>query len=92
MTTIMHIKTDKALKQRMDKLAKANGLTLTALVNLSIRQTLNMGTISLEEPMEFNQKTQKELDKRLRDVRAGKNLAGPFENMEAMIKSLGLEV
>ena len=88
----MHIKTDKALKQRMDKLAKANGLTLTALVNLSIRQTLNMGTISLEEPMEFNQKTQKELDKRLRDVRAGKNLAGPFENMEAMIKSLGLEV
>lgn len=92
MTTIMHIKTDSALKQRAEKLAHANSLTLTAFVNLSIRQTLNTGNITLEEPLEFNKKTQKELDKRLKDVKAGKNLAGPFNNMEEMIKSLGLEV
>ena len=87
----MHIKTDKALKQRAEKIAKANGLTLTALVNLSIRQTINTGTVTLEEPLEFNKKTQKELDKRLRDVKAGKNLSPVFDNMEDAIKYLGLE-
>mgnify|MGYP001588543014 CR=1 FL=1 len=91
MTTIMHIKTDKSLKERAESIAKANGLTLTAFVNISIRQIINTGNITLEEPLEFNKKTQKELDKRLKDVKAGKNLSPVFNKMEDAIRYLGLE-
>ena len=85
MITTLHIKTDKKVKERAEKLAKDNGITLTALINLSLRQTINFGKIALyaeTENLEPNEGTKKILREALKDVRAGKNLSPRFASAE----------
>ena len=91
MTTTIHIKTDKKIKERADKFAKANGVTLTTFVNLSLKQSLDMGRIILksnEDTYEPNEKTRKELKKILSDIKTGKNLSPAFSNMDDAFKWL----
>ena len=85
MTTTIHIKTDKKVREEAEKLAKANGLTLTALINLSLRQTLNFGRIALYPPtesLEPNAATKKILREAMRDAKAGRNMSPAFANAE----------
>jgi len=90
MTTTLHIKTDKKVKERAEKFAKHYGLTLTALVNLSLHQTLEQGQLNLNLPEVPNKKTARELKQMERDIKAGRNLVGPFtsaEEMDAYLKA-----
>lgn len=88
MTTTLHIKTDKKVKERAEKFAKANGITVTALVNLSLHQVLNSGRLVIEEPLEPNAKTAKELKRIIKDADQGKNMSPVFSSVEAMDKYL----
>ena len=87
MTTTLHIKTDKKIKDQAKKFAKANGITITALVNLSLRQIINNQSVP-ELPEIPNAQTAKALRQAMKDSKTGKNMSPKFNNMEDAIKYL----
>ena len=87
-TTVINIKTDKVLKSDAQKLAKNFGLPLSAIVNIYLRDFVREKRVVFSEPPMPNAKTRKILDQALKDIKQGKNLIGPFETAEEMMKSL----
>ena len=87
-TTVINIKTDKNLKKDAQTRAKNFGLPLSAIVNTYLREFVREKRIVFSEPPTPNTKTRKILDQALKDIKQGKNLVGPFESAEEMMKSL----
>jgi len=87
-TTVINIKTDKNLKKDAQALAKNFGLPLSAIVNTYLREFVREKRVVFSEPPMPNAKTRKILDQALKDIKQGKNLVGPFETAEEMMKSL----
>ena len=77
MDTTMLIKTNKVLKQRAQKLAKKMGLPLGTLVNNYLRNFIVDRQAVFNAPMP-NKKTIRAIEEARRDIKAGKNLSGPF--------------
>lgn len=86
MDTTMLIKTNKALKQKAQKLAKEMGLPLGTLVNNYLRNFIIDRQAIFNAPMP-NKKTAAAIDAARRDYKAGK-FFGPFKTAKEMIKSL----
>lgn len=82
MTTILHIKTDTKVRDGVEKLAKQNGLTITALVNISLRSLINHPVIELDLAPLPNLKTQKVINQARKDYKTGKNIKGPYTSAE----------
>ncbi|MBI1754910.1 type II toxin-antitoxin system RelB/DinJ family antitoxin [Candidatus Azambacteria bacterium] len=78
-TTVINIKTDKALKQDAQKLAKNFGVPLSAVINIYLREFVREKRVVFSEPPMPNAKTRKILDQALKDIKQGKNLVGPFK-------------
>lgn len=87
MQTTMLIKTDKVLKNRAQKLAKEMGLPLGTLVNNYLKSFVIAREVTFTSPMP-NKKTIKAIEEARRDIKAGKNLSGPFNTVAEMMKSL----
>lgn len=87
MNTTMLIKTDKVLKTKAQKLAKEMGLPLGTLVNNYLKTFVIERQATFTAP-KLNKKTLKSLEKAYKDIKAGKNLVGPFSSVKDMIKSL----
>lgn len=87
-TTVINIKTDKNLKKDAQRLAKIFGLPLSTVVNTYLREFVREKRIVFSEPPTPNAKTRKILDRAIADIKAGKNLVGPFNSAEEMMKSL----
>ena len=87
MNTTMLIKTDKALKQRAQKLAKEMGLPLGTLVNNYLRNFIVDRQAIFNAPIP-NKKTAAAIDAARRDLKAGKNISGPFATVEEFISHL----
>ena len=87
MNTTMLIKTDKALKQRAQKLAKEMGLPLGTLVNNYLRNFIVDRQAIFNAPIP-NKKTAAAIDAARRDLKAGKNISGPFATVEELISHL----
>lgn len=87
MNTTMLIKTDKALKVKAQKLAKEMGLPLGTLVNNYLKTFVIERQAIFTAPMP-NKKTIKIIEQARKDIKAGKNLSGPFTNVADMMKSL----
>ncbi len=86
MTTQLMVKIDRGLKQRVAKKAKTQDLSLTDLVKMTFR-AYEQGRIEpsmIQVPERFNSKTRKEIEKALKDIKARKNLAGPFNSAKAL--------
>lgn len=83
-TTVINIKTDKILKKDAQRLAKNFGLPLSTVVNTYLREFVREKRIVFSEPPTPNAKTRKILDRAIADIKAGKNLVGPFESAEEM--------
>lgn len=88
MQTMLSIKLDKSLKQKAQGLAHTLGVSLNAVVNGYIKEFISERKVTFADHPMPNKRTQKVLDKLLADSRANKNIIGPFDSMEAMIKSL----
>ena len=82
----MLIKTNKALKQKAQKLAKEMGLPLGTLVNNYLRDFVIERRVIFNAPM-LNKKTQRIVDAARKEYKAGK-VSGPFYSAEEMIKHL----
>lgn len=87
-TTVINIKTDKNLKKDAQRLAKNFGLPLSTVVNTYLREFVREKRIVFSEPPTPNAKTRKILDRAIADIKAGKNLVGPFESAREMMESL----
>jgi antitoxin component of RelBE/YafQ-DinJ toxin-antitoxin module len=87
MDTTMLIKTNKALKQRAQKLAKEMGLPLGTLVNNYLRSFIidRQAVFSASIP---NKKTAAAIDAARKDIKAGKNISGPFSTAKEAIAYL----
>lgn len=88
MTTILHIKTDKKIRDQVEKLAKTNGMTITALVNISLRSLINRPILELDLAPEPNAKTKKAITQARKDYKSAKNISGPFDTKEEIGRHL----
>jgi addiction module RelB/DinJ family antitoxin len=82
------IKIDADLKQEAQKLAKNLGLSLSAIVENKLRQAVRERRIVFEEELVPNAQTAKQLREIEADIKAGRNLSGPFETFEELEKHL----
>jgi antitoxin component of RelBE/YafQ-DinJ toxin-antitoxin module len=83
----MLIKTNKALKQRAQKLAKEMGLPLGTLVNNYLKEFVIERQVTFYAPIP-NKKTISAIEEARNDYKAGKNISGPFNTAEEFIAHL----
>ncbi len=86
------VKIDADVKQQAQKLAQRLGLSLSSIVENKLREAVSERRVVFEEEYLPNEKIAKELDKIEEDVKAGRNLSGPFntfEELERHLNSLG---
>lgn len=86
MDTTMLIKTNKALKEKAQKLAKEMGLPLGTLVNNYLRSFIVDRQAVFNAPIP-NKKTAVAIESARKEYKAGKT-AGPFNSVDEMMKSL----
>ena len=89
MTTQVIFTIDKKLKNEAMRKARSFGLPFSSVLNLATQAFVD-GNINVEmvEAKPFNAKTRKILTRILKDIEKGKNLVGPFDSAEEMMKSL----
>jgi antitoxin component of RelBE/YafQ-DinJ toxin-antitoxin module len=80
---MLNIKTDTKLKKAAQAQAARLGLSLSAILNNYLRMFVVERSVTFEEPLIPNEKTAKELDEALRDIKEGKNLIH-FDTNEEM--------
>jgi addiction module RelB/DinJ family antitoxin len=86
------VKIDADVKQQAQKLAQRLGLSLSSIVENKLKEVVSERRVVFEEEYLPNEKTAKELEKIEEDVKAGRNLSGPFntfEELENHLNSLG---
>jgi antitoxin component of RelBE/YafQ-DinJ toxin-antitoxin module len=91
MTTQVVFKIDQALKQRVERKAKKQGLTLSDLFKMAAyaydEGLIGPGIVKKIRP-KLNAKTRKLLRHELKEVKAGKNLSPAFDNIQDAINYL----
>lgn len=87
MNTTMLIKTNKELKTKAQILAKEMGLPLGTLINNYLKTFVIERQAVFTSPMP-NKKTIKAIEQARRDIKAGKNLSGPFDTVAEAIAFL----
>ena len=82
MTTQVIFKLDKKLKDQAMKKAQSEGVALSSVLKMATKAfvagDLNVGLVTGER---FNAKTRKEMDRIMKDIKAGKNLSPKFSNV-----------
>lgn len=88
MKTTLHIKVDKDIKHKSTKLADRMGLSLSAIVNASLRNFIKTETFTVSdaEPMTpYMEGWLREVEK---DIKEGKNISKPLNSVDELMKSL----
>lgn len=88
MKTTTSIKLDTEVKRKAAKLAKQLGLSLSCVINTSLKTFVNERRVVFSVTPEFNEKTKKKMSELHRDAINGKNIVGPFEDVDSLKKSL----
>lgn len=70
------IRLDKDIKEKAEKMFNDFGMNLSTALNIFIRQALRQGKIPFEiyDPF-YSEENQAELNRRIADIEAGKNLS-----------------
>ncbi|OHA18088.1 MAG: hypothetical protein A2836_01715 [Candidatus Taylorbacteria bacterium RIFCSPHIGHO2_01_FULL_45_63] len=88
MKTMLNIKTEVSLKKRAKETAERIGLPLSAVINNYLKTFVEERQVTFSDRLIPNKKTSALLRQTDKDIKAGKNLVGPFHSAEEMIKSL----
>lgn len=78
------IKIDAQVKKEAQELAKRLGLSLSAIIENNLKTTVRERKVVFEDEFVLNKKTARELRRAERDIKAGKNLSGPFNSYEEL--------
>jgi hypothetical protein len=88
MTTQVVFNTDSNLKKKVMAKSKKLGLPMSFVLNQAMKHFASGKWEAVLVEEKFNEKTRKELDKILDDIKKGKNLSPGFDNMEEAFKYL----
>ena len=90
MTTQVIFRIDKKIKEQAQRKAKGSGLTFSDILQMATYAYArgDFEPVLMRKEEKLNAKTYRELVKISKDIKEGKNLVGPFNSSEEMIKSL----
>lgn len=88
MTTVIHIKADKEVKENAQKAAKDLGLTLSDVINAALRNFIRTREVIFSDIPQMTPELEKRLEKVEEDIKEGRNLSPKFKNMDAAIEYL----
>lgn len=85
MTTVIHIKADKEVKENAQKAAKDLGLTLTDVINAALRNFIRTREVIFSDIPQMTPELEKTLEKVEEDIKHGRNLSPAFDNIDDAI-------
>ena len=88
MNTVIHVKANKEVKENAQKLAAKLGLSLSDVINASLRNFLQTRTVVFTDIPTMTPQLEKKLDRIEKDIKEGKNLSPEFKNMDEAIDYL----
>lgn len=88
MQTVIHIKADKEVKENAQKAAKDLGLTLSDVINASLRNFIRTREIVFSNIPQMTPELEKLLDRVEEDIKHNRNLSPAFTTTEEMDKYL----
>lgn len=88
MTTIIHIKADKEVKENAQKAAKDLGLTLTDVINAALRNFIRTREVIFSDIPQMTPELEKRLEKVEEDIKYKRNFSPGFKTPEEMDKFL----
>ena len=88
MKTTTSIKLDKDIKDQAAALANELGLSLSSVVNATLKKFVDERRVVLSASPQFNKKTEEKFLKMMDDVKKGKNLSGPYKTTEELFEAL----
>lgn len=88
MQTVIYIKADREVKENAAKTAKELGLSLSDIINASLRNFIRTREIIFSHTPQMTPELEKLLDRVERDIKNKKNMVGPFKTAEEANKYL----
>lgn len=88
MTTVIHIKADKEVKENAQKAAKDLGLTLTDVINAALRNFIRTREVIFSDIPQMTPELEKRLEKVEEDIKYNRNLSPKFKTAEEFLKAL----
>lgn len=85
MRTVIHIKSDREVKENAQKLARELGINLSDVINASLRNFIRTRTIVFSDTPQMTPELEKLLDKVEEDIKKGRNLSPRFKSAEESI-------
>jgi len=78
--TVIHIKANKEVKENAAKAARDLGLSLSDVINASLRNFIRTREIVFSDIPQMTPELEKLLDKVEEDIKRNRNLVGPFKS------------
>lgn len=88
MKTVINIKADKDVKDRAQKIAEELGLSLSAVVNASLKQFVRDREVYFSTAPRMTPEFERSLARIEKDIKEGKNLSPVFKNVKDAIRYL----
>ena len=88
MKTVINIKTDKEVKKNAQELAQKLGLSLSDVINASLRNFIRTREVYFSDIPRMTPEFEKLLGKVEEDIKKGRNLSPAFKNAREMDKYL----
>lgn len=88
MTTVIHIKADKEVKENAQKAAKDLGLTLSDIINAALRNFIRTREVIFSDIPQMTPELEKRLEKVEEDIKHNRNLSPAFKSGKEMDKFL----
>ncbi len=88
MKTLINIKTDKEVKEGAQRVAKELGLSLSAIINASLKQLVKNKEVHFSIAPRMTSYLEDIVKEARKDYKTGQNIAGPFSTAKDMDKYL----
>ena len=88
MTTVIHIKADKEVKENAQRAAKDLGLTLSDVINAALRNFIRTREVIFSDIPQMTPELEKRLEKVEEDIKYNRNLSPKFKTAKEFNKYL----
>ncbi len=86
--SVINIKTDKALKEEAQQVAKEMGVPLGTIINAYLREMVQKREVTFRAPEIPNERTQRELLQAKKDFEQGKNISPLLRSDKEVLEHL----